>query len=77
MDKWHRTGTLNRNANDTGDANSNCDTRVVTTSKCDDRTTIDVEESSSSKRNTVGNIWNWGLFSEVMRVNRPHMCFVL
>jgi hypothetical protein len=63
-----RTGTLKRNTNDTGDANPNCDTRVVATSKCD-RSTIKVEEASSSKKNTVGNmkvnIWNWGLFSVV------------
>jgi hypothetical protein len=49
MEKWIRTETLKRRANDTGDGNPNCDTRVVTTSKCD-RSTIKVEEASSSKR---------------------------
>jgi hypothetical protein len=49
MEKWLRTRTLKRKANDTGDANPNCDTRVVTTSKCD-RFTINVEEGSSSKQ---------------------------
>jgi hypothetical protein len=49
MEKWLRTGTLKRNANYTGDANPNCDTRVVTTSKCDS-STIKVEEASSSKK---------------------------
>jgi hypothetical protein len=46
MEKWLRTGTLKRKANDTGDANLNCDTRVVTTSKYD-RSTIKFEEASS------------------------------
>jgi hypothetical protein len=50
MEKWPRTGNLKRNTNDTGDDNPNCDTRVVTTSKCDDRSTIKVEEASSSKK---------------------------
>jgi hypothetical protein len=45
-EKWLRTGTLKRKANDTGDANPNCDTRVVTTGKCD-RSTIKVEGASS------------------------------
>jgi hypothetical protein len=49
MEKWHRTGILNRKANDTVDANPTCDTCVVTTSKCD-RSTIIVEEASSSKK---------------------------
>jgi hypothetical protein len=46
MEKWLRTGTLKIKANDTGDANLNCDTRVVTTSNCD-RSTVKVEEASS------------------------------
>jgi hypothetical protein len=49
MEKWLRTGTPKRKANETGDANPNCDTRVVTTSKCD-RSTIRVEEASSLKK---------------------------
>jgi hypothetical protein len=49
MEKWLRTGTLKRKANDTGDANPNCDTRVVTACKCD-KATIKVEEASSSKK---------------------------
>jgi hypothetical protein len=49
MEKWLKTGTLKRKANDTGDANPNCGTRVVT-SKCDDRSIIKVEEASSSKK---------------------------
>jgi hypothetical protein len=48
MEKWFRSGTLKRKANDTGDANPNCDTRVVTSKF--DRSAIKVEESSSSKR---------------------------
>jgi hypothetical protein len=47
MEKWHRTGTLKRKANETGDANPNCDIRVVTASKCE---TIKVEASSSKKK---------------------------
>jgi hypothetical protein len=43
-----RSGTSKRRANDTGDANPDCDTRVVITSKYD-RSTIRVEEASSSK----------------------------
>jgi hypothetical protein len=49
MEKWLRSGTSKRKANDTGDANPNCDTRVVTASKCDS-STIKVEEASSSKK---------------------------
>jgi hypothetical protein len=48
MEKWLRSGASKRKANDTGDANPNCDTRVVTASKCD-RSTIKVEEASSLK----------------------------
>jgi hypothetical protein len=48
IEKWLTTGILKRKANDTGDANPNCDTRVVT-SKCD-RSAIKVEEASSSKK---------------------------
>jgi predicted site-specific integrase-resolvase len=46
MEEWLRTKMLKRNTNDTGDANPNCDTRVVTTGKCD-RSTIKVEGASS------------------------------
>jgi hypothetical protein len=35
MEKWLRTGALKRKAKDTGDANPNCDARVITTSKSD------------------------------------------
>jgi hypothetical protein len=49
MEKWLRTRTLKRNANDTGDVTPNCDTRLVTTSECD-RPTIKLEEASSSKK---------------------------
>jgi hypothetical protein len=49
MEKWLRSGTSKRKANDTGDSNPNCDTHVVTASKCD-RSTIKVEEASSSKK---------------------------
>jgi hypothetical protein len=52
MEKWLRTGTLKRNANDTGDANPNYDTHVVTMSKCD-RSTIEVEEASCSKKQYI------------------------
>jgi hypothetical protein len=78
METWLRIGTLKRKANDTCDANPNCDTRVVTTSKSDS-STFKVEEASSSKKNTVGNmrihIWNWGLLDVVMIVNRNHSVF--
>jgi hypothetical protein len=47
IEKWLRAGTMKREANETGDANPNCDTRVITASKCD---TIKVEEASSSKK---------------------------
>jgi hypothetical protein len=47
METWLRTGALKRKANETGNANPNCDTLVVTTSKCN---TIKVKEASSSKR---------------------------
>jgi hypothetical protein len=81
MEKWLRRRNMKRKTNDTGDANPNCDTRVVTTSKCDDRSTIKVEEASSQRENTVGimkvHIWNWGLFSVVMRVNKPHNVFCI
>jgi hypothetical protein len=77
MEKWLRTGTMKRKANDTADANPNCDTRVVTTSKCD-RSTIKVEEAVQGK-NTVGNttvhIWNLGSLLVVMIVNRKHSVF--
>jgi hypothetical protein len=49
MEKWLRTGTPKRKANDTGDANPNCDMRVVMMSKCD-RSTIKVEEASTPKK---------------------------
>jgi hypothetical protein len=78
MEKWLRPGTLRRKANDTGDANPNCDTRVVTASKYD-RSTIEVEEASSSKKKYSGkytvHIWNWDLFRVVMVVNRNHSVF--
>jgi hypothetical protein len=48
MEKWLRSGTLKRKANDTGDANPSCDMRVAKASKCD-RSTIKVEEASRSK----------------------------
>jgi hypothetical protein len=47
IEKWLRTGTLKRKANEICDSNPNCDTRVLTASKCD---TIIVEEASSSKK---------------------------
>jgi hypothetical protein len=45
MEEWRRSGTSKTKANDTGDANPNCDMRVVMASKCD-RSTIKVEASS-------------------------------
>jgi hypothetical protein len=46
MEKLLRSGNSKRKANDTGDDNPNCDTRVVIACKCD-RSTNKVEEASS------------------------------
>jgi hypothetical protein len=80
MEKLLRTGTLKRNPNDTGDANPNFNKRVVTFLNIIGLL-LKLKRQAVQRKNTVGNmkvhIWNWGLFSVVMRVNRPHMLFVL